>query len=170
MATILVTLGALLLAVVVAPRVPVGLRALVVVAILAVPVLWTLPRTLRRESDRIDRYFGLTPVEAEVASPINWPQYTNVPLLLGIRRHVPRDATISFFPGGKWAAGRTPEEARRTYLQTGWVRWVAFASAPRLVEDDDGAPWAVLVDQSPAQAGIHPAAAWQFGRDWLVRR
>jgi len=167
---ILVTLGVLLLAVVVAPRVPRRLRALAVVVILAVPVLWTLPRTLRRESDRIDRRFGLTPVEAEVAPPIRWPEYTNVPLLLGIRRYVPRHATISFFPGGKWAAGRTPEEARRIYLQTGWVRWVAFTSAPRLVDDDDGANWAVLVDQTPAQAGIRPSAAWQFGHDWLVRR
>ena len=170
MATVLVTLGALLLAVVLAPRLSRRLRVLAVAGILAVPVLWTLPGTLRRESHRIDRYFALTPVQAEVAPPVRWPGYTNVPLLLGIRRHVPREAAISFLPGGRWAVGRTAGQARRIYLQSGWVRWVAFATAPRLVAEGPDAAWAVLADQTPEQAGIRPRAAWRFGHDWLVQR
>jgi hypothetical protein len=159
--TVLVTLGVLLAAVLLAPRLSTRLRVVALLAVVAVPVLWMLPGTLRRESDRIDRYFALTPVEAEVAPPFWYPGYANVPLLLGIRKHVPRDATISFFPA---------DMPRRTYLQTGWVRWLAFVIAPRLVSERADAPWAVLVDQTPAEAGLRSRAAWRFGRDWLVRR
>lgn len=170
MVTVLLSLGGLLLAAVAAWWLPVGRRALLPVAVLAVPIALTLPKTVRHETRAIDKNFGLSRVEAEIVPPIHWPAYRNDRLLLGISRLVPADASISFIPGGRWTASRSPSEARRIYVQTGWVRWVAFAIAPRLVVAGSDAPWAVLVDQSPVAAGIRPRRAWRFGRDWLVER
>ena len=170
MTTVLITLGVLVAAAILASRLAVRSRVFLVTAILVLPVALTLPRTLRHERRVIDRSFALTPVEAEVVPPIHWPAYENVSLLLGIRRLVPRGASISFIPGGRWTRERSPAEARRIYVQSGWVRWVAFVVAPRIVVPGRDAPWVVLVDQSPADAGLHPRRAWRFDRDWLVRR
>ena len=54
--------------------------------------------------------------------------------------------------------------------QTGWIRWVGFVIAPRLVDAGARARWAVLVDRTPREAGVRPRRAWRFGRDWLVER
>ena len=160
MTTVIVTLGLLLLVALFALRMSRWLRVVAVAAVVAVPILWTLPETLRRESDRIDRSFALTPVQAEVVPPFPYPGYANVPLLIGIREHVPRDATVSFFPA---------DMPRRTYLQTGWVRWLAFVIAPRLVAEGADAPWAVVAGQTPAEAGLRPKTAWRYENNWLVR-
>ena len=170
MIDVLIALGGLILAVAVAWRLPAHRRALVAIPVLALPIALTLPATLRHETHAIRRSFRLTPVEAEVAPPHRWPAYRNVPLLVGARRLVPGDATIAFIPGGRWTKARTPAEARRIYVQTGWVRWAAFVLAPRVVVEGTDAPWAVLVDQSPERAGIRPRRAWRFGNDWLVQR
>jgi hypothetical protein len=170
--SVLVTLAALLLAAA-ATRTRYGAklgRTLLAAGVIVLPVVWSLPGTLRHEQRLIRRDLGLTPVQAEARSPVYWAGYTNTPLLLGIREHVPRGARVTFLPGAGLARGRPPAEERARYLQTGWVRWAAFVIAPRLVVDDVSAPWVVLADQSPGAAGIRPRHAWRFGPDWLVER
>ncbi len=68
--------------------------------------------------------------------PFGFGASRNVPLLRGIRRIVPADARVSFLPRGG-------DAARRDFIQTGWIRWVAFVIAPRLVAAGPGARWAV---------------------------
>ena len=138
-------------------------RSLAAGAILAVPVALTIGSAVRHDVDAIREHSRLGAVEAEVVPPFSFRPSRNVPLLLGIRRLVPPDASVSFLPRGG-------AEARRIFVQTGWIRWVAFAIAPRLVDAGPRARWAVLVDRSPGSAGIRPRRAWRFGRDWLVER
>jgi hypothetical protein len=138
-------------------------RSLVAGAVLVVPIALTLGSTVRKDVDAIREQSRLTAVEADVVPPFGFGASRNIPLLLGIRRIVPEDASISFLPRGG-------SEARRIFVQTGWIRWVAFVIAPRLVDADAGARWAVLVDRTPRTAGIQPSRAWRFGRDWLVER
>ena len=138
-------------------------RSLVAAAVLAVPVALTLGSTVRKDVDAIREDSRLSGVEAGVVPPFGFGASRNVPLLLGIRRLVPEDAQISFLPAGG-------DEARRIFLQTGWIRWVGFVIAPRLVDQGPGAHWVVLVDRTPRSAGIRSRRAWRFGRDWLVER
>jgi hypothetical protein len=132
-------------------------------AFLAVPVALTLSATVRRDVAAIGEHSRLTAVEASVVPPFGFGASRNVPLLLGIRRIVPEDASVSFVPPGG-------DEARRIFVQTGWIRWVGFVIAPRLVDAGAGAHWVVLVGWPPRSAGIQPRRAWRFGRDWLVER
>jgi len=135
-------------------------RSLAAGAVLAVPVAVTLGSTVRKDVDAIREHSRLSTVEAEVVPPFRFAGYRNVPLLLGIRRLVPEDAKIAFVP-------REPPDI---YLQTGWVRWVAFVVAPRLVVEGRDAPWLVVVHRTPRAAKIHGRRAWRFGDDWLVER
>jgi hypothetical protein len=132
-------------------------------AVLAVPVALTLGSTVREDVDAIRAHSNLSAVEADVVPPFGFGASRNVPLLLGIRHLVPEDASISFLPPGG-------AEARRIFVQTGWIRWVAFVIAPRLVDAGAGARWVVLVDRSPREAGIRVRRSWRFGRDWLAER
>jgi hypothetical protein len=138
-------------------------RSLAAGAVLAVPVALTLGSTVRHDVDAIRGQSRLGTVEAEVVPPFGFGASRNVPLLLGIRRIVPEDASVSFAPRGG-------DAARRIFVQTGWIRWVAFVVAPRLVDAGANARWVVLVNQSPRRAGVQPRKAWRFGRDWLVER
>ena len=76
---------------------------------------FTVPKTIRHDIDAIREHSRLSAIEAEVVPPFPFAGYRNVPLLLGIQRHVPPDADIAF-------ASREPAQV---YLQTGWVRWAA---------------------------------------------
>jgi hypothetical protein len=138
-------------------------RLLVASAVLALPVALTLGSTVRDDVDAIREHSTLSAVEANVVPPFGFGASRNVPLLLGIRRIVPDDASVSFLPRGG-------DVARRIFVQTGWTRWVGFVIAPRLVDAGALARWAVLVGRSPREAGIRPRRAWRFGRDWLVER
>jgi hypothetical protein len=138
-------------------------RSLAAGVVLAIPVALTLGSTVHSDVDAIREHSRLTEVQANVVPPYDYGASENVPLLLGIRRIVPDDARISFVPRGGLAA-------QRLFIATGWIRWVGFVIAPRLVDAGVRSPWLVLVDEAPATAGIHPKRAWRFGRDWLVER
>jgi hypothetical protein len=138
-------------------------RSLAAGAVLVVPIALTLGSTVRKDVDAIREHSRLSAVEADVVPPFDFGASRNVPLLLGIRRIVPDNARISFVPRGG-------AEARRIFVQTGWIRWVGFVIAPRLVDAGARARWVVLVDGSPRSVGIHARRAWRFGRDWLVER
>jgi hypothetical protein len=138
-------------------------RSLAAGAVLALPVALTLGSTVRGDVDAIRAHSRLSAVQADVVPPFGFGASRNVPLLLGIRRLVPRDASVSFVPRGG-------ARARRIFVQTGWIRWVGFVIAPRLVDAGAGARWVVLVDQPPSSAGFRPRETWRFGRDWLVER
>ena len=172
MTSVLVTLAILLVAFVISRVAPLRSRArtLLVASALILPIVWTLPATLRHERLLIRKDLRLTPIQAEVEPPIHWPRYSNTALLLGIRKIVPLGASVTFLPGGRWTRGVLSTVARAAYLRTGWVRWVAFVIAPRHVVADIDARWVVLADQSPTTAGIRPRLAWRFGQDWLVLR
>jgi hypothetical protein len=138
-------------------------RSLVASAVLVVPIALTLGSTVRKDVDAIREHSRLSAVQADVVPPFGFGASRNVPLLLGIRRIVPDDASVSFLPRGG-------DEERRIFVQTGWIRWVAFVIAPRLVDAGAGARWVVLVDRAPRTADLQPRRAWRFGRDWLVER
>src|SRR4051812_17268708 len=138
-------------------------RGFVAAVLLALPIALTIGATVRDDLDAIREHSRLSDVEANVAPPFGFGASRNVPLLLGIRRIVPEDSSVSFLPRGG-------DAARRTFVQTGWIRWVGFVIAPRVVDAGAHARWAVLVDRSPREAGVRPRRAWRFGRDWLVER
>ena len=138
-------------------------RSLAAGAVIAVPIALTVGTTIRHDVDAVREHSKLGSVQANVVPPFGFGASRNVPLLLGIRRLVPEDASISFLPRGG-------ADARRIFVETGWIRWVAFVIAPRLVDAGASAPWAVLVDRTPRSAGLAPRKAWRFGRDWLVER
>jgi hypothetical protein len=129
-------------------------------AVLAVPVALTLGSTVRDDADAIREHSRLSAIQAEVVPPFRFAGYSNVPLLVGMRRLVPENATIAF-------VSREPADV---YLQTGWVRWAAFVLAPRLVVEGRNAPWLVVVHRTPGAAKIHGRRVWRFGDDWLVQR
>jgi hypothetical protein len=86
--------------------------------------------------------------------PVNWPHDANVPLLAAMAKRIPRDATIAF------------RGDRPLYVQSGWVRWVAFTLAPRRIVDGDTADWIVVVGRKPAAS---LGTAQRYGRAWLVQ-
>ena len=138
-------------------------RSLAAGAVLVVPLAFTLPHTIRHDVAAIRANSRVGAVDADVVPPFGFGASRNVPLLVGIRRLVPEDARVSFVP-------RDGAEARQIFVQTGWIRWVAFAIAPRLVDAGANAPWVVLVHETPGEAHVRGRHAWRFGRDWLVER
>lgn len=113
--------------------------------VLLVPVVVTLPRTLIHERRHAHQVAALAP-------PVYWPHDANLPLLEAMAKRIPPDATIAF------------RGDRPLYLQSGWVRWVAFTLAPRRIVEGGDADWIVVVGRKPR------GDATQYGRDWLVRR
>jgi hypothetical protein len=138
-------------------------RSLAAGAVLVVPLAFTIPQTIRHDADAVRAHSRLTAVEATVVPPFGFGASRNVPLLLGIRQLVPADASVSFAPRGG-AVGR------RLFIETGWIRWVAFVIAPRRVDAGPGARWLVLLHRSPREAHVHARRARRFGNDWLVER
>ena len=138
-------------------------RPLVAGAVLVVPLAFTVPHTVRHDVDLFRDHASLTEAEVTVVPPFGFGASRNVPLLLGIRRLVPDDASVSVVPPGD-------AEARRIFIQTGWIRWVGFAIAPRRVDEGTDAGWVVVVGQTPREAQVDVRRAWRFGRDWLVER
>jgi len=138
-------------------------RSLAAGVVLAIPVALTLGSTVHKDVDAIRAHSRLDAVEANVVPPYDYGASENVPLLLGIRRHVPRDAKVSFIPRGGLAE-------QRLFIATGWIRWVGFVIAPRLVDAGVRSPWVVAVGRTPRSVGIRPQRVWRYGRDWLVER
>jgi hypothetical protein len=122
-------------------------RAVAAAVVLLVPVVVTLPTMLLHERRHAHHVDALTP-------PVNWPHDANVPLLAAMAKRIPEDATIAF------------RGDRPLYVQSGWVRWVAFTLAPRQIVEGENADWIVVVGRKPpASLGT----AERFGRAWLVR-
>lgn len=139
--------------------VPRRFRMQLAVAVLIVPLAYSLPSTIRHERAQAHAQQHLTSYERAFAPPIHWRDFTpNVRLLAGLREHVPSDATIQFRPGGA------------LFFESGWLRWEAFVLAPRRITMTQGAvtPWIVLIGESPAKAGVLATKLWHYGNDWLV--
>jgi hypothetical protein len=138
-------------------------RSLAAGVVLAIPVALTLGSTVHKDVDAIRDHSRLTAVQANAVPPYDYGASENVPLLLGIQRHVPDHERVSFVPRG----GRAEQ---RLFIATGWIRWVGFVIAPRLVDAGVGSPWVVTVGRTPQSAGLRPRRVWRYGRDWLVER
>jgi hypothetical protein len=138
-------------------------KSLAAGVVLAIPVALTLGSTVRKDVDAIRDHSRLTAVQANVVPPYSYGASVNVPLLLGVDRHVPADERVSFIPRGGLAE-------QRLFIATGWIRWVGFVIAPRLVDAGVGSPWVVTVGRTPRSAGLQPRRSWRYGRDWLVER
>jgi hypothetical protein len=135
-------------------------RSLVAAALLAIPIAVTIGSTVRSDVDAIRAHARIGAADAAVVPPHTFPGFANVALLRGVRRLVPSGARVAF-------VAREPQEI---YLQTGWIRWAAFAIAPRLVVEGRKAPWVVVTGRTPGDAGVRGRRSWRFGRDWLVER
>jgi hypothetical protein len=132
-------------------------RSIVAAAALAVPIALTIGSTVRADVDAVREHSRPAAAQADVVPPFPFAGYRNDALVLGIRRHVPAGAGVGF-------VARQPADV---YLRTGWIRWVAFAVAPRLVVDDPRARWVVYVHRPPPPSARH---VWRFGDDRLVER
>jgi hypothetical protein len=124
-------------------------RSVVATLVLLLPLALTLPHTVRKERARAKHV-------AESTTPVYWPHDANAALLSAMRARIPRHATIAF------------RGDRPLYVQSGWVRWVAFVLAPRRVLDGRDADWVVVVGHRPSSGAGR--RAWRFGDDWLVER
>jgi hypothetical protein len=122
-------------------------RTALAAAVLLVPVVVTLPSTLWHEHKHAHHVAFATP-------PVHWPHDANPALLAAMQRKIPLDATIAF------------RGDRPLYLQSGWVRWVAFVLAPRRIVEGNDADWVVVVGRPATLTGV----AWHYGRDRLVER
>ena len=124
-------------------------RSLLVAVVLVVPLALTLGSTVRKDVDAIRDHSRLTAVEANVVPPYDYGASENVALLLGIQRHVPDSERVSFIPRGGLSE-------QRLFIATGWIRWVGFVIAPRLVDAGVGSPWVVTVGRTPRSARLQP--------------
>jgi hypothetical protein len=131
-----------------APR---RLRSLLVVGALVVPIALGTPRFIGVE--RRNAAAGARASLYSTPRPFRWHK-ANPPLLAGIVERVPASASVSIVNGA---------------LETGWLRWLAYSIAPRQLTDRS-AHWTIVFHETPAQAGLHPAHAWRYRRDWLVER
>lgn len=152
MLVLLATLALLALAVGIAVRGRPGIPATALVAaVLALPVLLSLPGTLRDEvpaigdrtspGDRLARGPG---VEALIAA---------------VRQRVPPDGRIRVAA----ARGEPPLGSR-------WVRWLAYRAAPRVVVEDEDASWIVGRGIDPGDVGLDDGDVSHFGPFWLAER
>jgi hypothetical protein len=133
--------------------VPRRVRLLLVVAVLVVPIALGAPKFVRAErSDTRGRASTGAPVYS-TPPPFRW-RLRNPQLLAGIVEHVPAHESVSIVNGN---------------LETGLTRWLAYSIAPRQLVDGP-AKWTIVFRETPSQAGLHPAHAWHYGRDWLVER
>ena len=133
-----------------APR---RLRWLLVVAVLVVPIALGTPRFVRAE--RRDAAASAGESLYSTPPPFRW-RLANPRLLAGVVERVPAHESISIVDGN---------------LETGSTRWLAYSIAPRQLTDARlPAHWTIVFSETPAQAGLHPAHAWRYGRDWLVER
>ena len=130
---------------------------------LAIPVALTLGSTVRKDADAIRDHSRLTAVEANVVPPYDYGASAERP---AAARH---PATRARGRARLVPAARRSRE-QRLFIATGWIRWVGFVIAPRLVDAGVRSPWVVLVHRTPRSAGIRPRRAWRFGPDWLVER
>jgi hypothetical protein len=150
-------LAALGLSTLLASRLLPARRSLLAVAVLALPVLLTLPRTLRHEAVEVRQDRHVDSSLAEVAAPFmrggqrSPGKNEEVRFLLAVRRMVPSDAEIGF----------TASPGQR------WVRWAAWALAPRLVVPGTDVPWVMLRDENAAGLGRE---VLRIGHFRLVRR
>lgn len=150
-------LAALGLSTLLASRLLPARRSLLVVAVLALPVCLTLPRTLRHEATEVRQDRHVDSSLAEVAAPFmrggqRSPQRNEeVRFLLAVRRLVPPDAEIGF----------TASPGQR------WVRWAAWALAPRLVVPGTEAGWVMVRDEPSTGLGREVLRVGHFG---LVQR
>ncbi len=130
---------------------PRRLRWVLVVAVCVVPIALAAPRYVRAE-----RSDAAASARASVYSrppPFKWRK-SNPALLAGIVDHVPAHESVSI-------VNATPE--------TGWIRWLAYSIAPRQLARGR-TNWTIVFDETPVQAGLHPAHAWKYRDDWLVER
>lgn len=128
---------------------PRRLRWVLVVAVLVLPIALGTPRFVRMERSDAAASAGASPFATP--QPFHW-RLANPRLLAGIVEHVPAHASVSVANGN---------------LETGWLRWIAYSISPRQLTDGP-ARWTIVLGETPAQAGLHPAHVWQYRRDWLV--
>ncbi len=131
--------------------VPRRLRRLLVVAVLVVPIALGTPRFIRAE--RRDAAASARESLYSTPPPFRW-RYANPALLAGIVEHVPAHESVSIVDGN---------------LEIGSTRWLAYSIAPRQLTNGP-ALWTIVFEETPARAGLRPAHAWAYGRDWLVKR
>jgi hypothetical protein len=126
--------------------------------VLAVPILWSLPGTARREKVEVRAYWNRSTATADFLAPFvrfrgQWPARREVVRFARlVARVVPPQASIAV-DGSR---------------DSTWVRSLAYAVAPRLIVAD--ADWVVFRIRSGAAEGVEEGRSWNVGEYWLVRR
>lgn len=131
--------------------VPRRVRWLLVAAVLVVPLALETPRFVRAERNFAAASSRKSPLAPP--PPFRW-RLVKPKVIAGIVEHVPAHDSISIVGAN---------------LETGLIRWLAYAIAPRQLLDVP-AHWTIVFRETPAQAGLHPAHAWKYGAVWLVER
>jgi hypothetical protein len=149
--TAAVTAVAFAVAAVLSFLVPRRFRWTLVVAVCVVPIAFGASKFVR-----LERSAAAASARRSVYAdppPFRWRKI-NPALLAGIVDHVPAHESVS--------VANAP-------LETGWMRWLAYSIAPRQLTDGP-ANWTIVFDETPEQAGLHPAHAWKYRNDWVVER
>jgi hypothetical protein len=93
---------------------------------------------------------------------------TNLALIHAAAARIPRSQDFAIVAGGRWR-GRRLAGGRQLEREAG-ASWTQYALAPRFQVAPGRARWLLVLDSTPAAAGLRPSQAWRFGSDWLVRR
>jgi hypothetical protein len=92
---------------------------------------------------------------------------TNLALVEAAALRIPHKGDYAIVFGGRWKPRYLPGGYQ--LAREAGASWTQYALAPRFDVDQRTAPWLLLRDVSPAALGLHAAAAWRFGQDWLVQ-
>jgi hypothetical protein len=93
---------------------------------------------------------------------------TDLALIHAARARIPKADDFAIVAGGRWH-GRRLAGGLQLAREAG-ASWTQYALAPRFQVAPGRARWLLVLDTTPAAAGLQPRKVWRFGSDWLVQR
>ena len=128
-----------------------------------------LPPTLLSDVRGMRANLKLSSSEAADVRGIAATAGSNLALIHAAQSRIPKLRPFAIVRAGRWGTDQKPNRKLAFVWQSG-QSWTQFALAPRIQAARTDAVWILIRDANPADVGFpHPARAWQFGRDWLVK-
>lgn len=141
-------------------------RQALALAVLLVPVAVSAPGRAASLADGTRRDAGRGDGEAGLAAPRAATEGRNLKLLFAAEERIPWGSDYGIVRGELPADATAREGRARAY----GIAWMQYRLAPRVAKLGADAPWVLVFDSTPEQAGISPRRAWRFGDDWLLER